>query len=123
MPRRIVIIQGHPDPAGHHLLHAIADAYAEGAVAMGYEVRRIEVANLVFPLLRTQVDFKKDAVPPALVGLQDDMRWAEHWVFMFPLWHWNHTRALEGLSRTHFPPRLRHGICQGCLARSDRRAL
>jgi hypothetical protein len=33
--RRIAIIQGHPDPAGHHLLHAMADAYAEGAIAAG----------------------------------------------------------------------------------------
>jgi hypothetical protein len=29
MAKRIAIIQGHPDPAGHHLLHAMADAYAE----------------------------------------------------------------------------------------------
>ncbi len=58
MAKRIVIIQGHPDPAGHHLLHAMADAYAEGATAAGHEVRRIEVAKLVFPLLRTQVDFE-----------------------------------------------------------------
>ena len=46
MTRRIAIIQGHPDPAGHHLLHAMADAYAEGATVAGHEVRRIEVAKL-----------------------------------------------------------------------------
>lgn len=57
MPRRIAIIQGHPDTAGHHLLHAMADAYADAAVAAGHEVRRIDVAKLDFPLLRTQEDF------------------------------------------------------------------
>lgn len=57
MTRRIAIIQGHPDPAGHRLLHAMADAYTEGATAAGHEVRRIEVAKLEFPLLRTQADF------------------------------------------------------------------
>ena len=31
MPKQIAIIQGHPDPAGAHLCHALADAYAEGA--------------------------------------------------------------------------------------------
>ena len=41
MTRRIAIIQGHPDPAGHHLLHAMADAYAEGATVAGHEARRI----------------------------------------------------------------------------------
>jgi putative NADPH-quinone reductase len=30
MARRITIIQGHPDAAGHHLLHALADAYDDG---------------------------------------------------------------------------------------------
>jgi hypothetical protein len=50
LTRRVAIIQGHPDPAGHHLLHAIADAYAEGPAVAGYEVRHIEVAKLEFPL-------------------------------------------------------------------------
>src|SRR5260370_22565987 len=55
---QIAIIQGHPDSAGHHLLHALADAYAEGAIAARHEVRRIEVAKIEFPLLRSQVDFE-----------------------------------------------------------------
>ena len=66
MTRRIAVIQGHPDPSGRHLLHAMADAYAEGATAAEHDVRRIEVAKLEFPLLRTQVDFETGALPPAL---------------------------------------------------------
>jgi putative NADPH-quinone reductase len=62
LAHRIAIIQGHPDPAGHHLLHAMADAYAEGAAAAGHEVRRIEVAKLEFPLLRTQTEFETGTV-------------------------------------------------------------
>jgi hypothetical protein len=31
MSRRLTIIQGHPDPAGNRLCHALADAYAGGA--------------------------------------------------------------------------------------------
>ena len=65
----------------------MADAYAEGAAGAGHEVRRIEVAKLEFPLLRTQVDFETGALPPALEKPREDMRWAEHWVFLFPLWH------------------------------------
>ena len=75
MNRRIVIIQGHPDASTPHLLHAMADAYAEGATTIGHEVRRIEVAKLEFPMLRTQVDFETGALPPALVQarVSDDM--------------------------------------------------
>ena len=87
MTKRIAIIQGHPDPAGHHLLHAMADAYAEAAIAAGHQVRRIEAGKLEFSFLRTQVDFETGALPPALVQPREDMRWSEHWVFPLPLWH------------------------------------
>ena len=30
-PRRILLIQGHPDAGAPHLCHALADAYAAGA--------------------------------------------------------------------------------------------
>lgn len=86
MPRRIAIIQGHPDPAGGHFGHALADAYAEGALAAGHAVERIEVARLDFPLLRTQADFETGAPPDAVRAAQDTLRRAEHWVLLYPLW-------------------------------------
>ena len=104
MARRIAIIQGHPDPTRHHLLHALGDAYAEGAIRAGREVRRAEVAKLEFPLLRTQEDFESGTVPPALASPQDDMRWAEHWVFVFPLWHETMPALLKGFLEHIFRP-------------------
>jgi putative NADPH-quinone reductase len=82
----------------------MADAYAEAAMAARHDVRRIEVANLGFPLLRTQEDFEKGAVPPALIRPQDDMRWAEHWVFVFPLWHGTMPALLKGFLEHIFRP-------------------
>jgi putative NADPH-quinone reductase len=104
MTRRIVIIQGHPDGAGHHLLHAMADAYAEAATAAGHEVRRIEVGQLDFPLLRTQADFETGALPAALSQAQEDMRWSEHWVFLFPLWHGTMPALFKGFLEHVFRP-------------------
>jgi putative NADPH-quinone reductase len=102
--RRIAIIQGHPDPAGHHLLHAMANAYAEGAIAAGHEVRRIEVATLDFPLLRTQENFERGALPYDLEQPRETMRWAEHWVFLFPLWHGTMPALLKGFLEHIFRP-------------------
>ena len=31
MPRKICIIDGHPDPDPNHLIHALSDAYEAGA--------------------------------------------------------------------------------------------
>lgn len=104
MTNRIAIIQGHPDPVGRHLLHAMADAYAEGATAAGHQPRRIEVAQLNFPLLRTQAEFETGALPPALEQARDDMRWAEHWVFFFPLWHGTMPALLKGFLEHIFRP-------------------
>jgi putative NADPH-quinone reductase len=84
--RRILLIQGHPDPAGRHFGHALADAYAEGAQAAGHEVRRTEVALLDFPLLRSQVEWTKGSLPPSLAQAQADIGWAEHVLLFFPLW-------------------------------------
>jgi putative NADPH-quinone reductase len=102
--KRIAIVQGHPDPAGHHLLHAMADAYAETAIAAGYEVRRIEVAKLDFPLLRTQTEFETGILPAALAQAQEDMRWAEHWVLLFPLWHGTMPALFKGFLEQVFRP-------------------
>lgn len=104
MSKRIAIIQGHPDSAGGHLLHAMADAYAEAATAAGHEVRRIEVAKLDFPLLRTQEDFETGPVPPALAQPREDMRWAEHWLFLFPLWHGTMPALFKGFLEHIFRP-------------------
>lgn len=104
MTRRITIIQGHPDPAGNHLLNAMADAYAEEARSAGHEVRRIEVAQLDFPLLRTQAEFETGELPAALMPARDDMRWAEHWLFLFPLWHGTMPASFKGFLEQIFRP-------------------
>ncbi len=104
MAKRIAIIQGHPDAAGHHLLNAMADAYAEAAISAGHQVRRIEVARLDFPLLRTQAEFESGELPPALTQAREDMRWAEHWVFLFPLWHGTMPALLKGFLEQIFRP-------------------
>ncbi len=104
MSLRIAIIQGHPDATARHLLHALADAYAEAATMAGHEVRRIEVAALDFPLLRSQVEFETGRLPRTLEQARDDMRWAEHWLFLFPLWHGTMPALLKGFLEQIFRP-------------------
>ncbi|MCY1253805.1 Flavodoxin-like fold protein [compost metagenome] len=104
MSKRIVIIQGHPDPSGQRLLHALADAYAQGATTAGHDVRRIEVAKLDFPLLRMQAEFETGTLPPALEQPREELRWAEHWVFLFPLWHGTMPALFKGFLEHIFRP-------------------
>lgn len=86
MNRRITLLQGHPDPRGGHLGHALADAYGQGARAAGHEVRRVEIAALDFPLLRTREAWMSQALPDSLREAQEAIGWANHVVLVFPLW-------------------------------------
>lgn len=86
MAKRIVIIQGHPDPQGNHFGHALANAYAEDAREAGNQIKRIDVSRLDFPLLRSQEEFEHGSPPEAIRGAQDAIRWADHLVIFFPLW-------------------------------------
>lgn len=86
MSKRIVIIQGHPDPRGGHFGHALADAYARGAIEAGHEVDRIDVAHMDFPLLRSKEEFDRSEPPPAIREAQEQIRQAEHLVLLYPLW-------------------------------------
>jgi putative NADPH-quinone reductase len=86
MARRILIIVGHPDPGPDRFARALAQAYADGAAAAGHEVRRVDLAGLDLSLLRSRTEFETGRPPAALEDAVDDLRWAEHIVFVFPLW-------------------------------------
>lgn len=94
--KRITLIQGHPDPAGGHLCHALAENYAVGARLGGHELRTIDIAHLDFPLLRSAEEWKHQPLPDSLVPAQEAIRWAEHIVFFFPLWMGDMPALLKG---------------------------
>jgi len=96
MGKRILLVQGHPDPAERHLNHALAQAYAAGAIDAGHELRRTEVALLDFPLLRSKSEWEAGALPAGLAQAQADIAWAEHLVFFFPLWLGGMPALLKG---------------------------
>lgn len=86
MVKPVVVIQGHPDPAGGHLCHGLADAYAAGAATGGHALDRIEVARLDFPILRSAAEFETGATPPDIKAAQDAILRADHMVLVYPLW-------------------------------------
>ncbi|MCJ2185655.1 NAD(P)H-dependent oxidoreductase [Novosphingobium beihaiensis] len=116
---RILVLNGHPDPA-RHFLHAAADAYAEGAGDGGHTVRRLDVASLAFPLIRSEEQFKAGDIPPGILSAQEAIVWAEHVAVFFPLWLGDlpaHFKAfLEQVGRPGFAftPK-EHGFPKGLL--------
>ncbi len=91
--KRILIIQGHPDPCERHFGHALANAYAAGAQSAGHDIKSIELSKLSFPLLRSAREFYQGPIPEPILKAQNDIRWAAHLLFVFPIWH-GHVPAL-----------------------------
>lgn len=100
----ITIVQGHPDPQGGHFCHALAESYADGARRGTHETRRIEVAQLEFPLLNSQAEYESGSTPEALKDAQADLLWADHFVIIYPLWLGSLPAKLKGFLEQVFRP-------------------
>lgn len=101
---RIAIIQGHPDADGGHFGHSLADACGKGAQAGGHEVRRIEVAELDFPILRSKEAWETGAPAVAIRQAQDTIDWASHLVILYPLWLGSMPALLKAFLEQTFRP-------------------
>lgn len=86
MSRNILILDGHPDPASDRFVHALAAAYLDGAEQGTHAVQAIRLADLKFPLLRSQADYERGEPVEAVRRCQDAMNWATHVVILYPLW-------------------------------------
>ena len=86
MSKKILIIDGHPDANRARFNHALADAYASGANKSGHHVRRIDLAELDFPILRSRREWMEVEPVPSIVEAQEAIRWADHIVIFYPLW-------------------------------------
>lgn len=106
MPRRILIIDGHPDPRAERFVHALSRAYCDGARSAGHEVRSLIVSELEFPLLRTTEEFQSGAAPGTIRKCQEAVAWADHLVVLFPLW----LGSMPALLKAFFEQLLRPGF-------------
>lgn len=86
MGKRIAIIDAHPDPRGERFCHALAGSYAAAAAAAGHGARRIVLAELDVPFLRSSEEWQNGPLPPSLQAAQEAIGWAEHLVIIYPLW-------------------------------------
>lgn len=91
MGKRILLIQGHPAPDSY--CQALASRYASAARADGHELRELTLAQLVFDPLLHQGYRGEQPLEADLLAAQADILWAEHLVFVYPIW-WGSVPAL-----------------------------
>ena len=96
MAKHILLIQGHPDATKHHFCHALEEAYLQGATKGGHKIQRLNIADIDFPILRSQNEWEHGELPPNLVEAQTAIKWAKHMVLFFPLWLGDMPALLKG---------------------------
>ncbi|HWQ87278.1 NAD(P)H-dependent oxidoreductase [Brevundimonas sp.] len=109
MSRRILILDGHPDPDPARYCHALAASYAQGAAGIGHVVHRTNLSDLDFPVLRSRNDWEEGPTPAAVLALQDQLAWAEHIVIIYPLWLGEMPARLKALLEQAFRPAFAFG--------------
>ena len=100
--KRILLIHGHPNEDG--CTARLARAYIEGAQASGAEVQALWLGRLSFdPILRHGFRAPQE-LEPDLQRAQEQLLWAEHIVFVYPVWWGGWPALLKGFVDRVFLP-------------------
>jgi len=102
MATKILIINGHPDPAPERLCAALANAYGNGARSGGHFVKRLDVGAMDFGLITSGDSFTSGPVPKVILEAQQAVLWADHVVIIFPLWLGGLPAKLKGFFEQTF---------------------
>lgn len=82
--KKILIVNCHPNKESYNF--GLADAYKQGALAAGAEVKEIVIAELNFnPNLQYGFQ-KRTELEPDLLASWEKIQWCEHMVWVHPVW-------------------------------------
>lgn len=99
---KILVVLGHPYSKSYNA--ALANAYVQGARKAGHKVRKLELGKLKYdPVLRHGYH-KRMKEEGDIKRIRNDIRWAEHLVFVFPYWWGSMPSLLKGLFDRTFTP-------------------
>lgn len=100
--KKILIINGHPYPESFNA--ALAESYREGALAAGAQVQILHLHSLHFnPNLAGGYSVRTE-LEPDLLKAWEQIQWAEHLVWVHPVWWGGLPALLKGFIDRLFLP-------------------
>lgn len=100
MPKKILVILGQPQRRSYG--GALAQAYVEGAREAGAEVQELYLGELQFSACANASQPAPAALEPDLARAQEAIRWADHLVFVYPIWWGTIPALLKGFIERAF---------------------
>ncbi|MEP3655652.1 MAG: NAD(P)H-dependent oxidoreductase [Litorimonas sp.] len=86
MSKNVAILYGHPDGSSDRLSYALAKSYQDASQLSGHATRMIKLSDLEFNSVTSQSEFRDGVTPHDILQCQDTISWADHILFIFPLW-------------------------------------
>jgi len=99
MTKKILVILGQPQKQSYGA--ALMQAYVEGARGAGAEVRELFLGDLQFNAVAAG---GPAPLEPDLAQAQEAIKWAEHLVFVYPIWWGTIPALLKGFIERVFAP-------------------
>lgn len=90
-PKRILLINGHPDQESFNF--GLAEAYKRGVHQSEASFKEIRVRDLQFNPNLAYGYRKRTELEPDLLKAQELIKWADHIVWVFPVW-WGSVPAI-----------------------------
>ncbi|WP_026135892.1 NAD(P)H-dependent oxidoreductase [Nafulsella turpanensis] len=99
---KVLIIAGHP--RRNSFSNALAEAYREGALQAGVEVKQLTLADFHFNPNVVTVSPQQQQAEEDVRQAQACIRWADHLVFVYPTWWGTMPALLKGFLDRVFTP-------------------
>lgn len=100
--KKILILNGHPDKESFN--YGISESYKISALNSGADVKEIKIRKLEFnPNLQFGYR-KRTELEPDLVKAQEQIKWADHLVWVYPVWWGSVPAIMKGFIDRVFLP-------------------